>query len=259
MTTLGVPDELAQSTLRFGLGRFTTASDIERAGKVVVDVVNELYNEDLAAVTKARVQSTQNTVLPANPLSASTLKGAPSRKASLQRDMTSQRRSSFLDGIGADNKSTNFGLEIVAHVQNQYDTPQYIEWKTVQSRIKVVPEWVPALDKIDGYSHLIIMWIMNKNVQKKKAHVPQGMYEDVPKVGIFSCRCPQRPNPIAISLVKNIRTEDDGDMLVVEGLDAINGSPILDIKPYTPYFDDISIVRPGEEVLSPDWTCRLTC
>lgn len=258
MTTLGVPDELARSTLRFGLGRFTTTSDVERAGKVVVDVVRELYDKDLAAVTKTHVTSSQKTGLPRNPLSSSTLKRAPSSRASLQRDMTSQRRSSFLDGIGAEDKSTTFGLEVVAHVENQYDTPQYIEWKTVQSRIKVVPEWVPALDKINGYSHLIIMWIMHKNVQKKKSHVPQGMYEEVPKVGIFSCRCPQRPNPIAISLVKLIRVEDDGDMLVVEGLDAINGSPVLDIKPYTPYFDDISIVRPGEEVSSPDWTCRLT-
>merc|ERR1711865_459597 len=52
MTALCVPDELARSTLRFGLGRFTTALEVEIAGKVVVEIVNELFDQDLAMVQK---------------------------------------------------------------------------------------------------------------------------------------------------------------------------------------------------------------
>jgi cysteine desulfurase len=148
------------------------------------------------------------------------------------------------------------GFEVVARVVNEYDTPVYIDWRTVVSRIRIDPEWVEGLDKSDGYSHLVVVWLMDKVKQKKKAHVPQGLYNTVPKVGIFSCRCPQRPNPIAMTLCKLVRVEG-GETLVVEGLDAINNSPILDIKPYTPDFDDINVVRPGETVESPEWVCRL--
>jgi len=148
------------------------------------------------------------------------------------------------------------GFQVIARVVNDYNTPVYIDWRTVTSRIRVDPEWVEGLDKIDGYSHLLIVWLMDQVHQKKKSHVPQGLYNDVPKVGIFSCRCPQRPNPIALTLCKLVRVE--GDMLVVEGLDAINSSPVLDIKPYTPEFDDVAIVRPGEIVTAPGWNAKLT-
>jgi tRNA (Thr-GGU) A37 N-methylase len=85
------------------------------------------------------------------------------------------RRVSLPDISNAEKEPNSSGLEIAAHVQNQYDTTQYIEWHDVESCIKVEPEWASTLDTTDGYSHLIFLWLMNKNPQKKKTRIPQGM------------------------------------------------------------------------------------
>jgi len=171
---------------------------------------------------------------------------------------TTQRRTSKLDELANESVPDHLsGLSVIGYVSNPYNSPQYIEWRKVQSRIQVAPDWVQGLDGVDGYSHLIIVWMMNLVGEKKKTHVPQGLYESVPKVGIFSCRCPQRPNPIATTTVRLIGIEGDG-VLLVEGLDAVNGSPVLDIKPYDAKWDDLSVIRPGETVITPMWTNKLT-
>ena len=79
-------------------------------------------------------------------------------------------------------------------------------------------------------------------------HHPQGR-DDVPYVGIFACRCPQRPNRIAISTVKLVGRY--GNSIKVKGLDIVNGTPIIDIKPYTPQYDRV------EKAKVPDWVKRL--
>ncbi len=85
---------------------------------------------------------------------------------------------------------------------------------------------------------------------KKKVitHRPQGR-DDVPVVGIFSCRCPQRPNPIAITTVKLI--EHKGNTIKVQGLDILDNTPVIDIKPYWPKYDKV------EDGKIPDWVNRL--
>ena len=79
---------------------------------------------------------------------------------------------------------------------------------------------------------------MDKVEDKDKVltHKPQGN-PDVPTVGIFSCRCPQRPNPIAVTTVKLINRKDN--KLKVKGLDIIDKTPIIDIKPYWPVYDEV--------------------
>ena len=68
-------------------------------------------------------------------------------------------------------------------------------------------------------------------------HVPQGKVDEVPEVGILACRCPQRPNPIGITTTQIISIKDN--VVTVRGLDVINNTPILDIKPYTPQYDAV--------------------
>ena len=79
-------------------------------------------------------------------------------------------------------------------------------------------------------------------------HHPQGRI-DVPYVGIFACRCPQRPNRIAMSTVELLSRKDN--VLRVEGLDIVNGAAILDIKPYTPRYDRVKNAQ------APAWVRRL--
>jgi tRNA-Thr(GGU) m(6)t(6)A37 methyltransferase TsaA len=77
---------------------------------------------------------------------------------------------------------------------------------------------------------------------------PQGR-ADMPKLGIFAQRAKHRPNPIGVTTVELVKVEDN--VLTVRGLDAIDGTPVLDIKPYFPVFDRV------DEANVPEWVNRL--
>ena len=110
-----------------------------------------------------------------------------------------------------------------------------------------------AGNALSDYSHLVIVYHMDQICLHKDRHVPQGRYEDVPEVGIFACRCPWRPNPIAITTVKLLKL--DGNIITVRGLDAANLSPVLDVKPYYPPYDGVDA---NEDLRVPDWIYKLT-
>ena len=80
-------------------------------------------------------------------------------------------------------------------------------------------------------------------------HIPQGKVHEVPEVGIFACRCPQRPNPVGVSTVEIVGIK--GNIISVKGLDVIRDTPIIDMKPYTPQYD----AAPNAKV--PDWVSKL--
>ena len=80
-------------------------------------------------------------------------------------------------------------------------------------------------------------------------HIPQGKIGKVPEVGIFACRCPQRPNPIGISTTEIISIKDN--TIKVKGLDVIDNTPILDIKPYTQQYDSALNAK------VPEWVNKL--
>ena len=101
---------------------------------------------------------------------------------------------------------------------------------------------------IEEYSHVIVVYWMDQELECHLKHHPQGR-EDIPFVGIFSCRCPQRPTRIAISTVPLLSR--NGNVLKVKGLDIVNGTPILDVKPYTPRYDEV------EKANVPDWVSKL--
>ncbi len=98
----------------------------------------------------------------------------------------------------------------------------------VEGELEIYHEFEPGLKDIDGFSHLIIIFKFHKSRQKNLfAHPPH----DRKKRGVFSTRSPDRPNPIGMTVVKLIKRE--GNVLKVSGIDMIEGTPILDIKPYT--------------------------
>ena len=106
-----------------------------------------------------------------------------------------------------------------------------------ESEIIIDEEYVECLDGIEDFSHLMILFWTHEtpeNARKVKKVNPAGM-KNIPKKGIFATRSPVRPNPIGIISVKLI--ERKGNTLIVEGLDAINDSPIIDIKPHLPSYD----------------------
>lgn len=122
-------------------------------------------------------------------------------------------------------------------------------WESVVSELVIEKDYQEALEGLKDYSHIIVIYWMHKAPQCELRHIPQGKVGIVPEVGIFACRCSQRPNPIGISTVKLISVKDT--TLTVQGLDVINNTPILDIKPYTPQYDAVS------SVTVPEWVNKL--
>jgi tRNA-Thr(GGU) m(6)t(6)A37 methyltransferase TsaA len=94
--------------------------------------------------------------------------------------------------------------------------------------IEIFPEFAGALDDIEGFSHIIVLFHFHRAGKAKLRAVPPG--ESRPR-GIFSTRSPHRPNTLGLSVLRLLRR--DGARLAVAGLDIIDGTPVLDIKPYT--------------------------
>ncbi|MEW6572345.1 MAG: tRNA (N6-threonylcarbamoyladenosine(37)-N6)-methyltransferase TrmO [Bacillota bacterium] len=107
-----------------------------------------------------------------------------------------------------------------------------------ESEIEIFPEFAPALKDIEKATHLIVLYwchLASRDVlQRTTPHGPEIR-------GVFACRAPFRPNPIAFCVVELLRV--DGERLRVRGLDAVNGSPLLDLKPYFPELDSIPEAR----------------
>jgi len=106
--------------------------------------------------------------------------------------------------------------------------------------IEIFPEFVPGLKDLDGFSHLILLYHLHQAGAAKLEVTP---FLDSQPHGIFATRAPTRPNPIGLSVVR--LTGIEGNILYVENLDILDGTPLLDIKPYIPEFDFQPDVRIG--------------
>lgn len=103
------------------------------------------------------------------------------------------------------------------------------------------------LDGIEGFSHLVVLYWAHLGLPEGRTLMrghPLGR-KDFPLVGIFATRSPMRPNPILLTTVRLLERREN--VLRVTGLDAVDGSPIIDIKPYTPGYHEV------HDVLMPEW------
>ncbi len=114
------------------------------------------------------------------------------------------------------------------------------DWGSVISEIQVKPEYADGLRGLDGFSHALIVFYMHQSsfdAADDLVRRPRGR-ADMPLAGIFAQRAKHRPNPIGVTAVEVVGIVRDGSgSLRVRGLDAIDGTPVLDIKPYVPAFD----------------------
>lgn len=109
-----------------------------------------------------------------------------------------------------------------------------------QGRVEVSPEWAAGLHDLDGLSHIYLIYHLHQADAPKLAVKP--FLQDVER-GIFATRAPCRPNAIGMSIVRLLRRE--GSTLHIEGVDILDGTPLLDIKPYTTRFDHIQTLSNG--------------
>lgn len=112
--------------------------------------------------------------------------------------------------------------------------------KGVRGTIEIQPEYAPGLADLDGFSHIILLYHLHKSTGYRLTVTP---FLDTQPHGVFATRAPKRPNPIGISIVKLIKIEDNN--LTIENVDILDGTPLLDIKPYVPDFDQPEKVRIG--------------
>lgn len=145
-----------------------------------------------------------------------------------------------------------FSLQPIAFVHNERINVEDDLWGEIESVIELTDLYTEeSLQGIEQFSHIEVIFYFNRvraeNIQYAARHPRNN--EEYPKVGIFAQRGKNRPNQLGATTVKVVRRE--GKRLVVQGLDAIDGTPILDMKPVMKEF------LPKEEIKQPDWATDL--
>lgn len=112
--------------------------------------------------------------------------------------------------------------------------------KNAVGKVEVFQEFVDGLSDLDGFSHIILLCHLHKTGRYRLKVVP---FLDTQLRGLFATRAPSRPNPIGLSIVKLLGIDEN--TLTVEGLDLLDGTPVLDIKPYVGEFDERAHSRVG--------------
>lgn len=108
----------------------------------------------------------------------------------------------------------------------------------VEGVLEILPDFEAGLTDIDGFSHLIVLWVFHQARGFELLGTPPS--DDRPH-GVFATRSPRRPNPIGLTVVQLLRRE--GCRLHVRGIDMLDGAPILDIKPYLSSVPDEALRR----------------
>lgn len=106
--------------------------------------------------------------------------------------------------------------------------------------VDILPEYVDGLADIDGFSHIYLIYWLHRTDGVQLRVRP---FLDTVERGIFATRAPCRPNPLGMSLVRLVRRE--GAVLHISGVDVLDGTPLLDIKPYAPRYDTVDHPRGG--------------
>lgn len=143
-----------------------------------------------------------------------------------------------------------FVMTPIGRVQNEVVVKKHHAWGADVSTIVLDEAYAPGLAGLEDFSHATILFYLDQAKYVSERHLlrrPQNR-EDMPVVGIFAQRCKDRPNQIGMTSVEIVAVEEG--RLVVRGLDAIDGTPILDIKPYYPMYD-------RREATIPEWVERL--
>jgi tRNA (adenine37-N6)-methyltransferase len=128
----------------------------------------------------------------------------------------------------------------IGTVRSRMKEPEIRDWDDVVSEIRMDPKWIKALKGIEDFSHLIVLFHLSRSVGVNIQVHPRGR-ADLPLVGMFATRSPHRPNPVALTICRLLKRR--GTRLTVKGLDAVDGTPVIDIKPYIPDNDLVKRAR----------------
>ncbi len=110
----------------------------------------------------------------------------------------------------------------------------------IRGRIEIDPAYVDGLQDLDGFSHVVLVYHFHR---AKKPNMVVTPFLDTKTRGLFATRAPARPNPIGLSVVRLLGIE--GNVLTIENVDMLDGTPLLDIKPYIPDMEPKGVERLG--------------
>jgi tRNA-Thr(GGU) m(6)t(6)A37 methyltransferase TsaA len=110
----------------------------------------------------------------------------------------------------------------------------------IRGTVEVFSEFAAGLQDLEGFSHIILLYHFHRVTQARLTVIP---FLDRKPRGVFATRAPSRPNPIGLSIVRLLSIE--GNVLRIENVDVVDGTPLLDIKPYVPEFDHHKAERMG--------------
>ena len=140
-------------------------------------------------------------------------------------------------------------LGVVRNDVNKMSTGNYAQ---AESRIVIDADFAPGLQGLADFSHAVVVFHLDRippfDKEKQLLRNPRGM-EHLPPAGVFAQRTKFRPNPIGVTPVRLLSIQ--GNTLIVIGLDAMDGTPVLDVKPYIPEFDRVDNVK------MPDWVAMM--
>jgi tRNA-Thr(GGU) m(6)t(6)A37 methyltransferase TsaA len=122
-------------------------------------------------------------------------------------------------------------VQPIGYVENHLGRRHYNQWTETESSITISEEYQDALYRLDEFSHIEVLFYLHEIDQPFKTRIHPTGNPEYPLMGAFATRTPNRPSRIALTTCRLLGI--DGNRLKVMGLDAFDGSPVLDIKPYT--------------------------
>lgn len=122
--------------------------------------------------------------------------------------------------------------------------------------IKLYPRFITGLEKLEAFSHVIIFWWADQhdNPGDRSILTIQLPYAEGIRAGVFACRSEYRPNPITMTVMPILNIDKENGIVTLPWIDAFNGSPVLDLKPYIPSSDRVRDFRVAEWMKAwPEW------
>ena len=128
-----------------------------------------------------------------------------------------------------------FCFEPIGYVHSPYRSTEEVPKglgasHDAEGSLEVLPQYEPGLTDIEGFSHLIVLWVFDRLTAQDRQELIGTPPSDHRPHGVFATRSPRRPNPIGFTVVELVDRE--GPSLDVRGVDMLDGTPILDLKPY---------------------------
>ena len=134
-------------------------------------------------------------------------------------------------------------IQPIGVVENSLGRRHYNQWRETESTITISEEYRDALYRLEEFSHIEVLFYLHEMDHEFRTRIHPTGNPEYPLVGAFATRTPNRPSRIGLTKCRLLSI--DGNRLRVRGLDAFDGSPVLDIKPYTG--------KPISDVRQPEW------